>query len=150
MLVASQPAARERVALNLQRGLEALRSDTSLLQSKQQLLERQRKTVDVARERLQAVRAEQVRLSDLVGSLRLQQQQVEALAVQAPNVTIDTSALSAAKSTLADIRQRIEVSQRMLQNDMVFERAPGDPPLAVDVVLADVDEFLAGVAPSAR
>lgn len=141
---------RDRVAVNLARDLESLQNMSSLLASKQLLLERQRKSVAAAHDRLQAVRTEKARLEDLVANLRLQKEQVDALAAQAPNVTIDDSALSKAKEVLADIKQRLDVSQRMLENDMVFSVNPSDPPVIVDRVVAEVEEFLTGAAGGTR
>lgn len=141
---------RDRVAVNLARDLESLKNISSLLASKQLLLERQRKSVTAAHDRLQAVRTEKARLEDLVANLRLQKEQVDALAAQAPNVSIDDSALSKAKEVLNDIKQRLDVSQRMLENDMVFTVNPGEPPLVVDRVVAEVEDFLAGASHGTR
>lgn len=133
----------EHAVFGLQRRLEEVRRQSALLDSKRLLQERQRRTLALARERLQGVRSEQERLTDRVAHLRLQQQQIEAMAAQAPTETIDTSALSEAKIALADIQQRLDVTQKVLENDLDLAPVLAVPPLAVEALFADVEEFLA-------
>ncbi|MCA8948160.1 MAG: hypothetical protein KDE27_01580 [Planctomycetes bacterium] len=142
-LAAVPAAANEHAVHGLQRRLEELRRQSALLDSKRLLQERQRRTLALARERLQGVRSEQERLADRIAHLRLQQQQIEAMAAQAPTETIDTSALSEAKVALADIQQRLDVTQKVLENDLDLTPVLAVPPLAVEALMADVEEFLA-------
>jgi predicted nuclease with TOPRIM domain len=132
------------VALNLKRSFEAFKNERELLATKHKLRDRQRAAADAARARLDAVRAEKARLEDMVASLRVQKAQVDAMAAASPNVQLDDSALGEAKQVLAEIKNRLDVTQKMLEDDMVFAAGPSEPPVQADLVLAEIQEFMAG------
>lgn len=142
--------ARRRVSADLQRTKDSFVNNTAILKAKRSLIDRQERAVETAKQRLVAVRTEREALEDQVRSLKTQQQQVEALAASSSRFDLDSTALSQAKEVIAAVRKRLDIAQRMLENDMVFQG--DDPALAVveerDVV-KEIDElFGASAAPA--
>jgi chromosome segregation ATPase len=136
--------ARRRVSADLQRTKDSYVNNAAILKAKRALIERQDRAVDTAKQRLVAVRTEREALEDQVRSLKTQQQQVEALAASSTRFDLDSTALSQAKEVIASVRKRLDIAQRMLENDMVFQG--DDPALAVVEernVLKEIDELFA-------
>jgi len=136
--------ARRRVSADLQRTKDSYVNNAAILKAKRALIERQERAVDAAKQRLVAVRTEREALEDQVRSLKTQQQQVEALAASSTRFDLDSTALSQAKEVIAAVRKRLDIAQRMLENDMVFQG--DDPALAVVEernVLKEIDELFA-------
>jgi predicted nucleic acid-binding Zn-ribbon protein len=150
--LAADHGARRRVSFDLQRTKDSYVNNVAILKAKRALIERQARAVDAAKQRLVAVRTEREALEDQVRSLKTQQQQVAALAASSPRFDLDSTALSQAKEVIAAVRKRLDIAQRMLENDMVFH---GEEPLPVAVeernVLQEIDELFAdgGAAPGA-
>jgi peptidoglycan hydrolase CwlO-like protein len=122
---------RRRVNADLGRTKDSYVNNVSMLKTKRTLVERQSRAVEAANQRLLAVRAERVALEDQVASLKTQKMQVEALSAQSKTFDFDSSALSQAKEVIANVKKRLDVAQRMLENDIAFH---GDP------IAAEVDE----------
>ena len=122
--------ARRRVSVDLQRTKDSFVNNTAILKAKRALIERQERAVDAAKQRLIAVRTEREALEDQVRSLKTQQQQVEALAASSTRFDLDSTALSQAKEVIAAVQKRLDIAQRMLENDMVFQ---GDDPTLIAV-----------------
>lgn len=133
---------RRRVQVDLQRTKDSYVNNQAILKAKRALIERQAKAVDAAKQRLVAVRNEREALEDQVRALKTQQQQVEALAANSQRFDLDSTALSQAKEVIASVKKRLDVAQRMLENDMVAE-----DPVAVAVdernVLREIQELFA-------
>jgi len=147
-LAAADFGARRRVQADLQRTKDSYVNDLSILKTKRALIERQARAVEAANQRLCAVRTEREAMEDQVRSLKTQQQQVEALTANSTRFDLDSTALSQAKEVIATVRKRLDVAQRMLENDMVFQ---GEDPLSVAAdernVLKEIQElFAANVA----
>jgi len=144
VMLAADFGARRRVQADLQRTKDSYVNDVAMLKAKRMLVERQTRAVEAANQRLIAVRTEREALEDQVSSLRVQQQQVEALTANSTRFDLDSTALSQAKEVIATVRKRLDVAQRMLENDMVFQ---GDDPLSVAVdernVLKEIQELFA-------
>jgi len=136
--------ARRRVSADLQRTKDSYVNNAAILKAKRALIDRQARAVDAAKQRLIAVRTEREALEDQVRSLKTQQQQVEALAASSTRFDLDSTALSQAKEVIAAVRKRLDIAQRMLENDMVFQ---GEDPHLVAVeernVLKEIDELFA-------
>ena len=98
-------------------------------------------SVGAAKDRLAAVRYERTALEDQVRALKTQKMQVEALAASSDRFDLDSSALSEAKEVIAGVRKRLDVAQRMLENDMAFEGEPVDVPFASRDVLQEIEEL---------
>ena len=129
--LAADFGSRRRVSADLERTKDSFVNNTAILKTKKTLIERQTRAVDAAKQRLDAVRAERVALEDQVQSLKTQQLQVEALAAHSQRFDLDSTALSQAKEVIATVKKRLDVAQRMLENDIAFH---GDP------VTIEVDE----------
>jgi chromosome segregation ATPase len=143
--LAADFSARRRVQHDLQRTKDSYVNNTAILSAKRALVERQGKAVDAAQQRLLAVRSEREALEDQVRALKTQQQQVEALAANSHRFDFDSTALSQAKEVIAGVKKRLDIAQRMLENDMA-----GIDPIAVVVdernVLREIEELFAAEA----
>ncbi|MEO6593923.1 MAG: hypothetical protein ABIP94_04135, partial [Planctomycetota bacterium] len=119
-------------------------NNVAILKTKRTLIERQSRAVEAAKQRVTAVRCEREALEDQVRSLKTQQLQVEALTAQSSRFDLDSTALSQAKEVISTVRKRLDVAQRMLENDMVFQ---GEDPMALAVeqrnVLKEIEELFA-------
>jgi len=142
--LASDNGVRRRVNADLQRTKDSFVNNTAILKTKRALIERQEKAVDAAKQRLIAVRTEREALEDQVRSLKTQQQQVEALAATSSRFDLDSTALSQAKEVIAGVKKRLDIAQRMLENDMVFH---GEDSFSVAVeernVVREIEELFA-------
>lgn len=118
---ASGEYGRERVQIDLERTFDSYRHNTALLKSKQALIKRQRAAVEAARSKLDAVCAEEARLNDLVGQLKTQKAQIDAMAASSKGFELDDSALGKAKEVLAEVEERLDVAQKMLADELFFE-----------------------------
>lgn len=114
--------ARRRVEIELERTLDSYKNNRAILKTKRALIERQMEAVAAAKQRLAAVRAEKESLEDQVRALKTQQKWIEAMAASSTRFDLDDSALSQAKEALAKVRKRLDVAQRMLENDMVWHQ----------------------------
>jgi phage-related tail protein len=144
-------AHRRRINADLARTKDSYVNNLSMLKTKRTLIERQTRAVEAASQRLDAVRTERIALEDQVATLKTQKMQVEALTAQSKRFNLDDSALSIAKEVIAHVKERLDVAQRMLENDMVFH---GEDPVEVAVehrnVLKEINElFASGEAPTA-
>jgi myosin heavy subunit len=119
--LAADHGARRRVHVDLQRTKDSYVNNVAILKAKRALIDRQARAVDAAKQRLVAVRTEREALDDQVRSLKTQQQQLEALAANSQRFDLDSTALSQAKEVIQAVKKRLDVAQRMLENDMVFQ-----------------------------
>lgn len=109
---------RARVEMDLERTFDAYRNNVALLKGKRALIERQERAVAAARLRLDAVRTEKVRLEDMVASLKTQKRQLDALAASSRSFELDDTALGRAREVLDEIKNRLDVAQRMLEDEV--------------------------------
>ncbi len=123
-LASGQTISRERVEIDLERTFESFKANQSMMKSKKVLIERETAAVAAARTKLDTVRAEKSRMVDLIGQLKTQQAQVDAMKASSRNFTLDDSALGEAKEVLAEVKERLDVAQKILQNDLFFEGQP--------------------------
>ncbi|MGA1523112.1 MAG: hypothetical protein ACO4CZ_04005 [Planctomycetota bacterium] len=115
---------RRRVEFDLERTFDAFRNQEALLSGKRALIDRQERAVEAARQRLDAVRAEKARLEDLVATLTTQKRQLDALAASSRTIELDDSALGRARDVLSDIQNRLDVTQRMLEDEVFVGAEP--------------------------
>jgi len=150
VVFASDTLTRRRVERDLQRTLDSYRNNASMLKTKKALIERQTEAVGVAKQRLMAVRAERENLVDQVHTLKTQQQWIETMAANQKRFDLDDSALSQAREALTQVQKRLDVAQKMLENDMA---AVNDEPLSQMQpdrdVLREIREHFGSVATSA-
>jgi hypothetical protein len=81
-----------------------------------------------------------------VRTLKTQQQWVETMAANQKRFDLDDSALSQARAALVQVQKRLDVAQKMLENDMA---AQSDDPIAQsapqrDVLLEIREQFALG------
>lgn len=143
--LAADLGTRRRVSSDLQRTKDSYVNNVAILKTKRALIERQSRAVDAAKQRLLAVRNEREALEDQVRSLKTQQMQVAALSAQSQRFDLDSTALSQAKEVIAAVKKRLDVAQRMLENDIGFQ---GEPELEVGEQRDVVKEIHELFAPS--
>lgn len=119
--LAADHLSRRRVEVDLQRTLDSFKNNSAMLKAKRTLIDRQSQAVQVAKQRLVAVSAERETLCEQVRSLKVQQQQIEAMAASSRRFDLDSSALSQAKAVVEEVRKRLDVAQKMIENEMVFQ-----------------------------
>ncbi|HEB53117.1 MAG TPA: hypothetical protein ENI87_07685 [bacterium] len=139
--LAADFGARRRVSADLARTKDSYVNNLAILKTKRALIERQHRAVDAAKERLAAVRFERQSLEDQVRALKTQQMQVEALAATSARFDLDSTALSQAKEVINNVRRRLDVAQRMLENDLAFQGDPVGAEVDERNVLKEIDEL---------
>jgi len=125
--LASDVLTRRRVESDLRRTMDSYNNNLSILKTKRALIDRQTEAVGVAKQRLAAVRAEKETLADQVRALRTQQSWIETMGASQKRFDLDDSALSQAKEALTKVQKRLDIAQKMLENDMVLQ---ADEPLS--------------------
>jgi predicted nucleic acid-binding Zn-ribbon protein len=121
---------RRRVELELGRTLEMYKNNRAMLKSKQALIERQTMSVTASRVKLDSVRTKKAELENTIAALKVQKKHLDALAASSSRFNLDDSALSKATELLAEVKKRLDVTQRMIEDDMFFaegitdDRAP--------------------------
>lgn len=118
--LAADYGARRRVNADLGRTKDSYVNNLAILKSKRKLIDRQTRAVEAAKERLTAVRHQRASLQDQVRALKTQQMQVEAMAATNHRFDLDSTALSQATEVINGVRKRLDVAQRMLENDIAF------------------------------
>ena len=145
--LASGRHSRERVELDLERTLERLKTNTTAMKSKQALIKRETRSVSAARSKLDAVRSEEVRLKDLIGQLKTQKAQIDAMKTSSKNFALDDSALGDAKRVLSEVKDRLDVAQKMLEDDLFFEGGPRDHGVARRDIAKEIRAYFNGEQP---
>ena len=143
--LASNRYQRRRYETELARVFDSFNNHTAILKTKQALIERQTQAVTAAKQRLDVVRAEKVRLESMVSSLKLQKSSLDALAAGSHRFDLDDSSLSRAKEVLANVKERLDVKQKMLEYDM-FPVTLSDVAAAPqrDIIMEIRDQFAGG------
>ncbi|MCK5943132.1 MAG: hypothetical protein KAI24_14225 [Planctomycetes bacterium] len=142
--LASDYGARRRVSADLSRTKDSYVNNMAILKTKRTLIERQTRAVNAAKERLAAVRYERSALQDQVRALKTQKMQVEALAASSNRFDLDSTALSQAKEVISNVRKRLDIAQRMLENDMAFQGEPVGEVVDERDVLKEIDQLFDG------
>ena len=146
--LAADYGARRRVSADLSRTKDSYVNNVAILKTKRTLIERQTRAVGAAKERLAAVRYEREALEDQVRALKTQKMQVEALAATSNRFDLDSTALSQAKEVISGVRKRLDVAQRMLENDLAFQGEPVGDLVEERDVLQEIDELFDAGAPA--
>lgn len=141
--LASDLGSRRRVSVDLQRTKDSYVNNVAILKTKRTLIERQSRAVDAAKQRLLAVRTEREALEDQCRALKTQQMQVAALSAHSQRFDLDSTALSQAKEVIATVKKRLDVAQRMLENDMVFQGEPDEIAVESRDVVKEIHELFA-------
>lgn len=139
--LASDLGSRRRVSVDLQRTKDSYVNNVAILKTKRTLIDRQSRAVDAAKQRLLAVRTEREALEDQCRALKTQQMQVAALSAHSQRFDLDSTALSQAKEVIATVKKRLDVAQRMLENDMVFQGEPDELAVESRDVVKEIHEL---------
>jgi hypothetical protein len=103
--------------LQLERTFDEYTSNATLAETKKRLLDSRLASLEAAKLKLEKVRLEKTRLENQVQNLYAQLRQVEAMEASATQFTLDDSKLNRAKALLARCKKRLDVAQRMIEND---------------------------------
>lgn len=141
--LASDFSARRRVSASLERTKDSYVNNAAILKTKRTLIERQTRAVEAAKQRLDAVRTERVALEDQVQSLKTQQMQIEAMTAHSKTCNLDSTALSQAKDVISTVKKRLDVAQRMLENEIAFQADPVEVAVDERNVLKEIHELFA-------
>lgn len=128
------------VRSDLARTFDLYKNQIELRDSKQRLIERQAQVLEAARTKLHAVRTERQNVADLVAKLETRKRQLDAMAATARRFDIDTSALGEAKELLDEIKKRLDVTQKMIQESVYYGADLPQAEPGRDVV-SEVDEY---------
>ena len=112
---------RVRVEMDLERTFESYRNNVAMLKGKRALIDRQSHAVAAARTHLDAVRSEKARLQDMIAALKTQKRQLDALAASSTHISLDDTALGQAREVLNEVKNRLDIAQKMLEDDIFFE-----------------------------
>ena len=110
---------KETVEKDLARRFERYRSAEMVFAGKQRLLETRRKALTVAVEKLRSTQNAKAMLDDQVRAIEAQFRVIQA-AQKTSDFALDDSKLSQAGRLLKDLKKRLEVSQRVLDNRAEF------------------------------
>lgn len=132
---------RNRAELQLERLFDSHRNNVALLQAKQKLVVRHQQTVDASRNRLDAIRVEKARLEDMVVALRMQKRNLDAMAASARTIELDDTPLSRAREALEEVKNKLDVHQKMVEDDLLFAAEPQQ--LSDRDIIAEVQTWMA-------
>lgn len=118
---------RVRVEIDLERTFDAYKNHVALLDAKKKLIARQERAVAAARQRVEAVKAEKSRLEDMVAALTTQKRQLDAVATSSRTIELDDSALGRAREVLEQVKNRLDVAQKMLDDEVFASPQDGSP-----------------------
>jgi len=126
---------RDRIEYRLERTFEKHKNNVEMLKSKKALIVRQGRVVTAAREHLEAIKKQKNYLEDMIADLKTQKAQLDTLQASSKSINFDDpeSALGQAKETLAKIKERLDVSQRCLEEELFFETSAEKLPTNRDV-----------------
>lgn len=111
---------RRRVEIDLERTFEMFKNNEAILSSKEKLIERQTMAVAASRIKLDSVRTRKAELEGTIASLKVQKQHLDALAASHKRFDLDDSALGKATEVLANVKKRLDVTQKMIEDDIFF------------------------------
>ena len=138
------------VVARIKHQLRAAKRNDQQLTSKRTLREHLTKRLAAERKQLDTVSERKVGLEHVVQRLHTQKRHVEALAARHGSVEFDETALSEAQDLLATLGKQLDVQQKVLENEAVFEFASEDPAADSEDVLDELNDFLSRSAPQGR
>lgn len=147
--LANYDVSRRRAEIDLERTFDAYRNHVALLRGKKALIEKQSRAVAAARQRLDAVRTEKSRLEDTVSTLKTQKAQLDALAAGSKRFDLDDTNLSKAKEVLTEVKKRLDVAQKMLEDDTLFAGGEDDLARSSRDITKEIREHFATGGPAA-
>lgn len=132
------------VKAELARTFDAYRNLAELLSSKKSVRDRQAKIVANTKTKLLAVKDERDRLEDAISALDARKRQIDALAATSSKTTeFDTSSLSEAKKLVAGITRRLDISERMIKEDLYLQTGEEATAATTDRdIVGEIDQYL--------
>jgi predicted nucleic acid-binding Zn-ribbon protein len=112
---------RRRVEIDLARTFEGYKNNMAILKSKRALIKRQNKAVVASQIKLDSVRASKADLDNTIATLKVQKKELDAMAAANRRFDLDDSALSEATEVLAGVKKRLDIAQKMIEDDIFFE-----------------------------
>jgi predicted nucleic acid-binding Zn-ribbon protein len=135
---------RRRVEIDLGRTLEMFKNNKAMLKSKRSLIERQTMAVSASRVKLDSVRTRKAELENTIASLKVQKKHLDALTASNRRFDLDDSALGKATEVLAEVKKRLDVTQRMIEDDMFFAEGISEDRAPRRNILKEISMELAG------
>ena len=131
----------QQVKEELARSFDRYKEAEVVLSGKQRLLETRQKSLLAAMQMLERTKSQKVRLEDQIQALDSQYRLVQAAAVGS-HVQIDSSKLAQTEKLIKQIKNRLDVAERVLAHEARFVQ-----PIAIDTIdekdlLLQVDEHL--------
>ncbi|MCB9868348.1 MAG: hypothetical protein H6837_00735 [Planctomycetes bacterium] len=118
--LAGHKYSRRRIEMDLERTFEMFKNNKAILKAKEALVERQSMAVTASRVKLDSVRTRKAELENTIAALKVQKKHLDALAASHRRHDLDDSALSQATEVLAKVKKRLDVTQKMIEDDIYF------------------------------
>ena len=136
------------VKSELARTFDTYRHQVELRKSKNAQRARQKQILDAKRTRLIEMRESRNRLVDTVAQLEARKRQLDSLAASSQaTVELDTSSLSEAKQLLAGIQKRLDVSERMIREEIYLSTGSLENKTAAERdIIGEMNEYFGETA----
>jgi len=141
---------RIEVESDLERTFEEYKDRETLAESKRRLLQSRTDSLLAAKSKLENVKLEKAKMESTVQTLYAQLRQVQALEASGNKFALNDSNLTKAKDLLSRCKKRLDIAQKMIEDETVTVHGIDVESPAARNVLADVDDYFAGrtVAPA--
>jgi BMFP domain-containing protein YqiC len=139
----------EQVTKDLSRRFRRYQESEVVLSGKVRLLETRKKSLVAATEMLQRTRDQKATLKQEIESLEAQHRLVQASAV-GTNIAIDGSRLSDAQKLIGQIKNRLDVAERVLAHQADFVQNIPIEVVDEQDLLAEMDDYFGGTSPAAE
>lgn len=137
---AGRPASPKEVKSELARRFERFQTAEATLKAKKQMLEAREKSLVAAREKLEgmfgAKRDLEVQVQNLEARLKMLQ-----AAQTTSQYNFDDSQLSRCKKTIQELRKRLDVAERMLDQDGKLVDSLADDPEVAEDIAEQIDRY---------
>jgi chromosome segregation ATPase len=145
--LSGQEYSHRRVAIDLSRTFENYKNNKAILKSKRALISRQSRAVSASQVKLDMVRARKAELDNTIAALKLQKKELDAMAAANQRVDLDDSALSEATVVLAKVKKRLDIAQKMIEDDIFFDSGiVTDEQLPKRDIVKEINQHFHGVA----
>jgi chromosome segregation ATPase len=146
---AGREFSRDQLAEDLSRRFEQFKEAQVVLTGKQRLLTTREKSLQAAMTMLEKTKSQKARLEDKIASLESQWRLIRA-ASAGSRIQMDNSKLAQTEKLIADIKKRLDVSERILAHEAQFvEQIPVDAISEKDL-LQQVDDYFAPKPPAVQ
>jgi chromosome segregation ATPase len=148
-LVVNNPHREQQLAGELSRRFERLQEAETVLEHKKQLLETRRAALAAALQTLDKVKHQKLVLEDKIKSLEAQHRMIQSASI-GTGVQVDNSKLAQTEKLIAEIKKRLDVSERVLAHEGRFT-SPAWRQQRIDTgeLSARIDAYIDGEADSA-